>query len=106
EFNPDVKKKGLKNKMRIWVPAYSWLNKQPEAKTDTVEEIEDEMTEDFTAGVVTTLDLPKVYAPPGGEIDSSVLYDPMDKAITSNLHFVEGVLFAASELQKKNIKVR
>ena len=27
QFNPDLDKTGLKSKMKLWIPAYSWLKK-------------------------------------------------------------------------------
>src|SRR5687767_10438597 len=38
EFNKDVAKDGLKNKMKIWIPAYSWLKNEKDSVVS--EEIE------------------------------------------------------------------
>src|SRR5436189_6261593 len=38
QFNKDIEKNGLKAKMKVWVPAYSWLKKDTVAEEKKPEE--------------------------------------------------------------------
>ncbi len=96
QFNKEVVADGLKNKMRLWVPAYSWLNKDT-AQTVVVKPA---VNETYKIAVVTGLNLPKVYT---GE-DTSMTKEILSKDVKDNLEFVEGI-FSSAEIHKNKYKV-
>jgi LysM repeat protein len=99
EFNKDVAKDGLKNKMKIWIPAYSWLkNEKDSVVSEAIEVVDRKKT--FTIGVISTLDLPKMYVPDRSNIDSSYVDEPIRREIKTNLEFIEGVMLSAKAMKK------
>ncbi len=100
-FNREVEKTGLKTKMKLWIPAYSWLKK------DSIAEVKNPEIKPTVArykiAIVTRLNLPKADA----VIDTSDLYkvDKFDKEYKDNLEFIEGALYASEILRTSGLKV-
>ena len=101
QFNNEINKSGLKAKMKLWIPAYSWLKKDsiPEL-TVSVKPVEPEV---YTIAIVTSLNLPKLYLEP--DSTDSYVPEPISPEVNSNLEFVEGALYAADILKSVGIKV-
>jgi LysM repeat protein len=96
QFNKDVEKDGLKNKMKLWVPAYSWLKKDSTA-TATAIDVKPQYLESYKVSILTSLQLPKVYT---GQ-DTSGIAEPFSKELTENLEFVEGVMAGLESFKNK-----
>lgn len=96
QFNKDVERDGLKNKMKLWIPAYSWLNK------DTVAAVKSKPQESksYKIAIVTSLNLPKVYT---GE-DTSLTKEILSREVRENMEFVEGI-FSSAEFHKSKFSV-
>lgn len=102
EFNSDLKANGLKAKMKLWIPAYSWLKKESaegEKQKDKPAE-----SKKIQIAVITALNLPKQYLE-NDPADSSYVEEPLDKDLVQNIEFVEGVRYAFEEAQKNGYKV-
>ena len=59
QFNHDIEKNGLKAKMKLWIPAYSWNKKDVIIeKEKEAEKIEKNL---YNIAIVTSFGLPKIY---------------------------------------------
>jgi hypothetical protein len=106
EFNPDISKSGLKAKMKLWIPAYSWLNKNKERVDDETvngRKSEDQKKQKLKILVLSGLELQKNYSNTGQE-DSTFIKELIDTRIRENLEFWEGVLIAAKAYAGKESK--
>lgn len=103
QFNSDVKANGLKAKMKVWVPAYSWLNKDS-ANTSTKNVVKPVESKRHKVAVVTAINLPKLYLEknPG---DSTYVDEPVDKEIIHNVDFIESIKFAFQSLASNSEKI-
>ncbi len=100
EFNHDISKNGLKAKMKLWIPAYSWLKKDSIEKIVLKEVIPAKYT--YKIAIITALNIPKQYT----ENDSSASYinEPLSDELKTNLEFIEGIAYAADVLKSEGIK--
>lgn len=105
QFNPDLAKDGLKVKMKLWIPAYSWLKKEEQKEEDkTVEEVQPKHKE-FNLSFFTKLNLDRIYLP--GELhDSSYVAEPLEKEIETNLQFYQGMQSALVRLKGLGLKAK
>lgn len=106
QFNPDLETKGLKTKMKLWIPAYSWLNlpgKKPNATDDNlVDTLSAEKNNTvFRVAVFTSLQLSKIYLA-GSENDSNYIEETPDQLLLENLDFIQGMHLAAAEHANPN----
>jgi LysM repeat protein len=103
EFNPDLKD-GLKNKMKLWIPASSGLVAAPVAEEKKVESVRDSSIE---ITLFAPLRIDKHYVTDDLLEDTLLLNEGLDKETAASLEFYEGLLFALEESAKaKKIKVR
>ncbi len=106
DFNKDISEQGLKNRSKIWIPAYSWLKNEITPAKNEVEEIDKHPEKNFyKVTIVTTLNLPKLYYSYNSGQDSSFVDEPIDKDISNNLAFVEGALQSADRLNSEGLKI-
>lgn len=100
-FNREIEKTGLKAKMKIWIPAYSWIKKEANSEKEIVEIKAEKFI--YSVAIVSSFNLPKIYT----SLDTSGTYieEPLKKEIKENLEFVEGVLHSAEALRTDGIKV-
>ncbi len=102
EFNPDIETNGLKAKMKLWIPAYSWINKK--SATNKEAEITDDermlSSRRFRILFLTSLNLSKVYTN-HDESDSSFVNERLPLEIKENLEFLEGSLIGAKKFSDK-----
>ena len=101
QFNHDIEKTGLKAKMKLWIPAYSWNKK------DVVIEKEKEAdkTENnlYNIVVVTSFGLPKIYT--AEDTSDTYIDESLEKEVKDNLEFVEGILYSAELLKSEGLRV-
>src|SRR5436190_3181076 len=103
EFNPELKE-GLKNKMKLWIPASPALVSAP-----GVEEKKAEAPRDTSIDIALLLPLriDKQFVTDDLLSDSLLLNESFDKETAASLEFYEGLLYALDEFTKTNkIKVR
>lgn len=101
QFNHDIEKTGLKAKMKLWIPAYSWNKKIVVIeKEQEAEKIEKNL---YNIAVVTTFGLPKIYT--AEDTSDSYVSEPLEKEVKDNLEFVEGILYSAEILKSEGLKV-
>jgi murein DD-endopeptidase MepM/ murein hydrolase activator NlpD len=94
ELNPELND-GLKNKMTIWIPAYSRMKKNPIEVAETVKPLPAPKGEEqLDVVILSSLELAKVYVGEVDSTDSTRVYEPVSKQIQSNLQFVEGTTLA------------
>lgn len=100
-FNHEIEKSGLKPKMKLWIPAYSWLKK--DSVPEKIVEIEKPTKSTYHIAIVTSLNLPKIYM----ALDTSVNFieELLKKETKDNLEFVEGILHSAEKLKAEGLKV-
>jgi hypothetical protein len=106
EFNKEISESGLKAKMKIWIPAYSWINKN-KIPEKVKEEPEPDMKQGITRMkvlVLSSLGLHKVYLG-GSDLDSTYVREALPYPTKENLEFVEGVIIASRELSNTNRKL-
>ncbi|MFZ7116278.1 MAG: PBP1 and LysM peptidoglycan-binding domain-containing protein [Bacteroidota bacterium] len=100
QFNKDISQQGLKAKTKLWIPAYSWLNKNNKTETETEEAEEiDPGKKSYKIAIVSTLNLPKLYLPDTTELDSSYVDEAIEREIMNNLSFIEGAMRSAEILK-------
>ncbi|MCC7232297.1 MAG: LysM peptidoglycan-binding domain-containing protein [Bacteroidia bacterium] len=108
EFNPELNRAGLKAKMKLWIPAYSWLHTSHEVNDSvpSVQAPEKYKTghSRFRVAILCNFSLPSVFIPSLGDTDSTYIQEPMDPGLISNLEFYEGCQHAAELLRASGIK--
>ncbi|HNQ61147.1 MAG TPA: LysM peptidoglycan-binding domain-containing protein [Bacteroidia bacterium] len=107
EFNPEIAEKGLKAKMKLWIPAYSWLNKKDkiESTPQSGDSLSDNLKERFNILVLTTLNLSRVYIGDAQD-DSTYIEEALDYRIKENLEFLEGLFIASRDVSDKENKIK
>lgn len=101
QFNHDIEKTGLKAKMKLWIPAYSWNKKDVVIeKEKESEKIENSL---YNIAVVTSFGLPKIYT--AEDTTDTYVNEPLEKEVKDNLEFVEGILYSAELLKSEGLKV-
>jgi hypothetical protein len=101
QFNHEIQKNGLKAKMKIWIPAYSWLKK--DSVESKVEITETPKKNKYIIAIVTSLNLPRIYL--SNDSTGSDIEEPLKKEVKENLEFVEGILFASEKFKANGIKI-
>ena len=94
DLNPELRQ-GLKPGMKLWIPAYSWKNKDKSSAASSAvesEEVKAAPANGLHIALISALDLKKVYIGDADVTDS--LPEMMDKTTRSNLEFVEGAMLA------------
>jgi len=106
EFNSDLAQQGLKAKMKLWVPAYSWLNKKDTIKTPTEDKLEeaDIMKKNLNILFLSALNFHKQYSG-GATDDSSFVKEPIAEDTRQNLEFLEGALIASRDFSEKSNRI-
>ena len=99
QFNHEINKTGLKPKMKLWIPAYSWLKKDS-LKVAVIEEKKEK--DIFRIAVVTGISLPKIYT--AADTSESYVEEQISKELHDNLEFVEGILFSIEKLNSDGFK--
>ena len=101
QFNHDIEKTGLKAKMKLWIPAYSWNKKDVIIeKEKEAEKIEKYL---YNIAIVTSFGLPKIYT--AEDTTDTYVNEPLEKEVKDNLEFVEGILYSAELLKSEGLKV-
>ena len=105
EFNTGMAQQGLKAKMKIWIPAYSWLNKKDSVKSQGQENIPEPEIAKSKINILflTAFNFPKQYT--GGEEDSSFVKENISNDTRDNLEFLEGTLIASRDFSDKSDKL-
>lgn len=102
DLNPELRN-GLKPGMKLWIPAYSWKNKNKTVSNAATKE-DNPIAKTPTAGLhialISDMDLKKVYVGSNDLADS--LPEMLDKNSRTNLEFVEGALLAIEDFHAKN----
>lgn len=108
ELNPELRN-GLKPGMKLWIPAYSWKNKNK--SVTNVASTEDNSSikapdASLHIAIISDMDLKKVYV--GSEDLADSLPEMLDKNTRTNLEFVEGALLAIEDFhsQHPDFKIR
>jgi ABC-type branched-subunit amino acid transport system substrate-binding protein len=104
EFNPDLKD-GLKNKMKLWIPASVVKKEVPPVK----EKEADVHPRDAFLNVSLLMPFRIGHNYVTGDLlnDSLLLTEGLDKETSASLEFYEGMLYAIDELAKtKNLKIK
>jgi len=106
EFNSEIAEKGLKAKMKIWIPAYSWLNKNKESEihAEVIDSLSSNLKERLNILVLTTLNLSRIYTSDGQD-DSTFVNEGLDFKIKENIEFLEGVIIASRDFSDKENKL-
>lgn len=105
EFNKDVNQQGLKAKSKLWIPAYSWLNKDKKSES-AQEELDDKDAgkKVYKIAIVSTLNLPKLYVPDSTVLDSTYVEEAIEREILNSLSFTEGAIHSAELLKDEGLK--
>jgi LysM repeat protein len=101
QFNKEIESEGLKAKMKLWIPAYSW-QKNESAKVVQEPELKKAVSV-LNIAVISFLNLPKTYT----AIDTSSTYieEPLNREIKENLEFIEGAMLSAEEFKNQKVKI-
>ncbi len=101
QFNHEINN-GLKVKMKLWIPAYSWLKKDSLEKASNV--VEDKKKDSFySIVVVTSFNLPKIYTV--SDSTESFVDEPINDGTKQNLEFIEGIIRSAESLKMGGFKI-
>lgn len=100
-FNHEIDKTGLKAKMKLWIPAYSWLKKDTVAGKENESKKSDDNI--FRVAVVTALKIPMIYI--DQDTSENFVDEPLKRQVIENLEFAEGILNSAEVLRSKGFKV-
>jgi len=98
EFNPELKD-GLKNKMKLWIPASPGLVTAPAAEEKKAEAPRDTSLE---IALLLPLRIDKHYVTEDLLSDTLLLNENFDKESAASLEFYEGVLYGLDEFTKTN----
>lgn len=101
QFNHEINK-GLKAKMKLWIPAYSWLKKDSVEMSKTVA-VEKKKESFYSIIVVTSINLPKIYT--ASDSSESYVDEPINDETKQNLEFIEGVIRSAELLKGNGLKI-
>lgn len=105
QFNKDIEGQGLKYKSKIWIPAYSWLNKEAPKSVPAEEEVNKHFEKNtYHITVLSHLNLPSLYIPDTLSDDSVAINEPIAKEMEANLQFTEGIMHAAEVMNKSGFK--
>ena len=101
QLNHDIEKIGLKPKMKLWIPAYSWIKR--DSLPEAIEKVDRQGINIYHIAVVTSFSLPKIYL----AHDSSDFYidEALSKEVKDNLEFVEGILFGTEAMKTEGFRV-
>lgn len=105
QFNPDLAKQGLSAKMKLWIPAYSWLKKDEVKKEEKEKPESSPKHKELNLTIFTKLNLDRIYLP-GENNDSSYVSEPLDKEIEANLQFYQGIQSALVRLKGQGLKAK
>ncbi len=98
QFNPDIAANGLKAKVKLWIPAYSWAGKKTEGSSEELSSEENNKIKNrrFRVVVFSAFELPKMYT---GDLvsDSGYVNEKLSPDVKENLEFLEGILIAAKD---------
>jgi len=103
QFNPELTTDGLKAKMKLWIPAFSWLNKK-ETATEVIRDSSPKQSH-WNVCLITGLSLPKIYIGPDDAQDSSNVDEPLPNDVQDNLSFIEGAIRGAEEVGNAGQKI-
>jgi ABC-type branched-subunit amino acid transport system substrate-binding protein/LysM repeat protein len=101
QFNHEAKD-GLKAKMKLWIPAYSWLKKDSAELKQAVPVLVPDS--EYRVAVITSFNLPLLYTAP--DTSDSFVDERISEELMQNLEFTEGVLHAAELWKSEGKKVR
>ncbi len=106
EFNSGMAREGLKAKMKIWIPAYSWLNKKDSVKVAGQDNIPEPDIAKSKLNILflTAFNFPKQYIGQE-EGDSSFVKESISNDTRDNLEFFEGGLIASRDFSDKSNKL-
>ncbi len=105
EFNKDVNQQGLKAKTKLWIPAYSWLNKENKSEGVLEEELEKNPEKNtYKIAIIATLNLHKIYLQDSTLLDSSYVEEAIEREIQNSLSFIEGATRSAELLKSDGLK--
>lgn len=106
EFNSDVAKQGLKAKMKIWVPAYSWLNRKDTVTAASQTKIEESDLSKKSLNILflSAFNFHKQYSG-GADVDSSFVKEAITNETRENLEFLEGALVASKDFSDHSNKI-
>jgi LysM repeat protein len=101
EFNSELKA-GLKVKMKLWIPAASYLKKE-EAKVMEKEVNNENVI--YQVAFMINFSIPKNISVDPSLVDTNVVGESLSEETIANLEFYEGALLAIDSLEKSKLKV-
>ncbi len=101
EFNSELKE-GLKLKMKLWIPAASYLKKE-EVKVKEKEVKAEDVT--YQIAFMINLSVPKNISLDPSLVDSNVVGESISEETIANLEYYEGALRAIDSLSTLKLKV-
>ncbi|MBP6009274.1 MAG: ABC transporter substrate-binding protein [Bacteroidia bacterium] len=96
ELNPDLKK-GLKSKMKLWIPAYSWKKKSGEKDDGKDEKANRRDPQEIKVAVVAGLFLPRQDLREPDPSDTTALEEVLEEDVRNSLLFTEGIQYALEQ---------
>ncbi len=101
ELNPDLRKNGLKPGSKLWIPAFSWKNKDTGKETAVPEpEKQPKAPSDLNVAVISRMDLGKIYT--GDLSEQDTVIEPIERNALSNIEFVEGARMAIDDFHRNH----
>ena len=99
ELNPNSKS-GLKPKTSLWIPAFSWKNKEKSSAV-VMDKVEAKKVDikSLHIALISKMDLSKVYL--GNLSAEDSIQEPIDKISMDNLEFIEGAQLAIEDFHKR-----
>lgn len=105
QFNKDISEQGLKAKTKLWIPAYTWMDKDNKSEVVAEEELDKNPEKNmYKIAIVATLNLPKIYLKDSTELDSSYIEEAIEREIQNSLTFIEGATKSAELLRSEGFK--
>ncbi len=96
ELNPELKK-GLKSKMKLWIPAYSWKKKGGEKDNGKDEKASRRDAQELRVAAIAGLFLPRQDLREPDPADTTAEEEVLEEDVHNSLQFTEGVQYALEE---------
>lgn len=96
ELNPELKN-GLKTKMKLWIPAYSWKKKGSDKDDQPADKVANRDPHLLRVAVLTGLFLPRQNFSEPDPSDSATVEEGLEEDVRNSLLFTEGVRYAAEQ---------
>ena len=101
QFNHEINN-GLKAKIKLWIPAYSWLKKDSIEKAG-IAIVEKKIEGFYSIVVITSFNLPKIYT--ASDTSETFVDEPINDETRQNLEFIEGIIRSAELFKSEGFKI-